>query len=269
MPPQSRGSSPLTRGKPITSLDLREVSRLIPAHAGKTTAHEVKTAQKQAHPRSRGENLVGHVDRGRPEGSSPLTRGKHTGRVHPESLTGLIPAHAGKTPLACGYGGMYTAHPRSRGENIIEAADPISPLGSSPLTRGKRTTRDADGRTVRLIPAHAGKTARKMPAGSRPAAHPRSRGENTLWEDMRVAVAGSSPLTRGKRGHVRVGHFAVRLIPAHAGKTHTYYDCGHAYEAHPRSRGENSRMRYLMSSRGGSSPLTRGKPGVAMTATKG
>ena len=51
----------------------------------------------------------------------------------------------------------------------------------------------------RLIPAHAGKTithARKLRADR---AHPRSRGEN--WDSRCAAgsVAGSSPLTRGKR----------------------------------------------------------------------
>ena len=51
-----RGSSPLTRGKPrIGSLEVGD-DRLIPAHAGKTTAFRPVPRGTTAHPRSRGEN---------------------------------------------------------------------------------------------------------------------------------------------------------------------------------------------------------------------
>ena len=71
------GSSPLTRGKLDTVI--RETNRegLIPAHAGKTPATYQNQPRVKAHPRSRGENRsVRSVVRS-PEGSSPLTRGKH------------------------------------------------------------------------------------------------------------------------------------------------------------------------------------------------
>ena len=71
------GSSPLTRGKPIKTLALREVSRLIPAHAGKTWTGSLWTSPSAAHPRSRGENRRAQTAIRRPGGSSPLTRGKH------------------------------------------------------------------------------------------------------------------------------------------------------------------------------------------------
>ena len=50
---------------------------------------------------------------------------------------GLIPAHAGKTPVNGVLLFASPAHPRSRGENETpdEMADVM--LGSSPLTRGK------------------------------------------------------------------------------------------------------------------------------------
>ena len=50
------GSSPLTRGKPLGALGHLSVSRLIPAHAGKTQASARTPACMPAHPRSRGEN---------------------------------------------------------------------------------------------------------------------------------------------------------------------------------------------------------------------
>ena len=54
----------------------------------------------------------------------------------------------------------------------------ISPYGSSPLTRGKLTRRGRHARTVRLIPAHAGKTVLGADRYASVWAHPRSRGEN-------------------------------------------------------------------------------------------
>ena len=50
-------------------------------------------------------------------------------------------------------------------------------------------------------------------------AHPRSRGENPESVFEAVEGVGSSPLTRGKRDEVSELREALRLIPAHAGKT--------------------------------------------------
>ena len=50
------GSSPLTRGKRLADLRDGLNLRLIPAHAGKTSASSRATRFRPAHPRSRGEN---------------------------------------------------------------------------------------------------------------------------------------------------------------------------------------------------------------------
>ena len=90
-------------------------------------------------------------------------------------------------------------------------------------------------------------------------AHPRSRGENPAILSPRAAVAGSSPLTRGKP-HKRVGMLdSQRLIPAHAGKTASYKTPTGSLRAHPRSRGENATNWSVVIFMNGSSPLTRGK----------
>ena len=52
----TRGSSPLTRGKPWRCCRSLVDQGLIPAHAGKTGATPLATVRRQAHPRSRGEN---------------------------------------------------------------------------------------------------------------------------------------------------------------------------------------------------------------------
>ncbi len=154
-----RGSSPLTRGKLIGGSTALTTWRLIPAHAGKTPClvhgHEVE----RAHPRSRGENESRSPSRRRLPGSSPLTRGKLFPWLSGKHVTGLIPAHAGKTLPRSQRETDVWAHPRSRGENAFDGGDDGGEAGSSPLTRGKLHLRDQQPYRDRLIPAHAGKTA--------------------------------------------------------------------------------------------------------------
>ena len=152
------GSSPLTRGKHAGRHAAHARQRLIPAHAGKTLPREEQVPARRAHPRSRGENALD---------------------ARPHAVNeGLIPAHAGKTfraSRAC-------------------TSDP----GSSPLTRGKRSTEAMNRVQAGLIPAHAGKTRPASGTGRAGAAHPRSRGENAAEVASRAGEGGSSPLTRGK-----------------------------------------------------------------------
>ena len=54
----TRGSSPLTRGKPTDRAGGLAVAGLIPAHAGKTDTRPKYRSQNRAHPRSRGENRM-------------------------------------------------------------------------------------------------------------------------------------------------------------------------------------------------------------------
>ena len=97
----------------------------------------------------------------------------------------------------------------------------IWPSGSSPLTRGKRERAALNGDCERLIPAHAGKTSHPSSVSSCRQAHPRSRGENMVSDGKVSLEDGSSPLTRGKPGFNIALEVHERLIPAHAGKTHS------------------------------------------------
>ena len=234
------GSSPLTRGK-----------RRGPSTGAQGWA---------AHPRSRGENLPVGGWGCCVEGSSPLTRGKHLRGLGDPPRGGLIPAHAGKTFEGGELAACSGAHPRSRGENDAASFPYSSMVGSSPLTRGKRSYTHGYLLVSGLIPAHAGKTRRRNWDTCRSRAHPRSRGENWGTQPMPTDPPGSSPLTRGKPGSFRRRRGLARLIPAHAGKTGRGCRRGRASRAHPRSRGENcAGVNSLMLSPG-SSPLTRGKP---------
>ena len=151
----------------------------------------------------------------------------------------LIPAHAGKTTSPPAHARANAAHPRSRGENLGAPSRDPPASGSSPLTRGKLGWYRLRQNVIRLIPAHAGKTAVAaliVPDGT---AHPRSRGENP----EATPHQGPEP----------------RLIPAHAGKTPRPRPIARRAQAHPRSRGENVAGDRCVCFGIGSSPLTRGK----------
>ena len=212
-----------------------------------------------AHPRSRGENNCDVLCPRRERGSSPLTRGKHCRPFRHCRYSGLIPAHAGKTRRPGPDPGRPRAHPRSRGENRHCVGSRTRREGSSPLTRGKLSSRSRAKPVRGLIPAHAGKTTAASPGRQASPAHPRSRGENVLVTQPVLQHRGSSPLTRGKHGHRNEQIPVPGLIPAHAGKTAPRALNRAGRRAHPRSRGENHMSRSATRACLGSSPLTRGK----------
>ena len=152
------------------------------------------------------------------------------------------------------------AHPRSRGENSKTCVACLSLGGSSPLTRGKHLPAHGVPPHAGLIPAHAGKTGGGGVSPVERPAHPRSRGENLGVPCRLRAIAGSSPLTRGKPRAGPRRRRASGLIPAHAGKTARVTRLHRHQRAHPRSRGENGFARLEGGGVRGSSPLTRGKP---------
>ncbi len=137
----SRGSSPLTRGKPHREPGRNRTCRLIPAHAGKTRSLVWPLGCFPAHPRSRGENPLISSKKHPFGGSSPLTRGKRNHYRPTLRDRRLIPAHAGKTAPPSGARVSEPAHPRSRGENRPAFGRSRVGAGSSPLTRGKLLVR--------------------------------------------------------------------------------------------------------------------------------
>ena len=138
---RNEGSSPLTRGKLDSQENVSLREGLIPAHAGKTSPTRRAAAPQRAHPRSRGENTLRAKSACKGSGSSPLTRGKPRRRPRSRQRPGLIPAHAGKTSMVRPIPVRRAAHPRSRGENTFIVTPWCQGEGSSPLTRGKRSTR--------------------------------------------------------------------------------------------------------------------------------
>ncbi|ENO18106.1 hypothetical protein HMPREF9004_1137 [Schaalia cardiffensis F0333] len=178
---------------------------------------------------------------------------------HPGHPAGrFIPAHAGSTTQRYAEPPHNAAHPRSRGEHGYQDARRALYAGSSPLTRGAHPKHLHRHPRHRLIPAHAGSTACSPPSSCSSGAHPRSRGEHSMYRGSRAHRVGSSPLTRGAHPIGVAEQIRRRLIPAHAGSTVSRFRHSHVPLAHPRSRGEHCHHNSTPLCQLGSSPLTRG-----------
>ena len=90
--------------------------------------------------------------------------------------------------------------------------------------------------------------------------HPRARGENVTLPAGVAGGTGTSPRTRGKLATIEMTNAGFRNIPAHAGKTAGPGVIPRVFQEHPRARGENREKSHTASTRGGTSPRTRGKP---------
>ena len=153
---------------------------------------------------------------------------------------------------------LHSAHPRSRGEHSTTGPSAWLSTGSSPLARGTLGRVLIQLNNARLIPARAGNTPRDAQALPACAAHPRSRGEHCLSDEMAEDAAGSSPLARGTRVERDPWAIRDRLIPARAGNTILLQKQHVSPPAHPRSRGEHITSQTAREFLGGSSPLARG-----------
>ena len=197
------------------------------------------------------------------DGSSPLARGTRPCCRLVLGGVRLIPARAGNTPKAPRPRPAAPAHPRSRGEHACHVFGGEADTGSSPLARGTQISWDSRRRANRLIPARAGNTVSVVRLRRERTAHPRSRGEHTIEEDVEYHESGSSPLARGTHQALVIPAGWSRLIPARAGNTAAKSITRWRLPAHPRSRGEHPEPRSLGCHGVGSSPLARGTPGLA------
>ena len=257
---RSRGSSPRVRGKPSETTRTVRIAGLIPACAGKTSRASKSGTHLRAHPRVCGENTIPRPGTVAYVGSSPRVRGKHGAVQREHRGRRLIPACAGKTRCPAPSAASSAAHPRVCGENDGTPVATSAADGSSPRVRGKRRPPRLDQHRRRLIPACAGKTARRARSRRARTAHPRVCGENGAEGAEPGGDAGSSPRVRGKPPATCWYVLASGLIPACAGKTSRACSSPEARAAHPRVCGENVVSPGSARDAIGSSPRVRGKP---------
>ena len=146
-------------------------------------------------------------------------RGKQKGESKKEHYHGITPAHAGKTALMPDGGAVKWDHPRACGENMGYSFLCWENAGSPPRMRGKHLLKLRNNFTIRITPAHAGKTS--YPSSSRGCLkdHPRACGENKRAKVKRNTITGSPPRMRGKLEYKKQSAIQSRITPAHAGKT--------------------------------------------------
>ena len=152
------GSSPRMRGKPGVAWQARELTRIIPAHAGQTDAGAGWAHGSPDHPRACGANVLSICRQTGKTGSSPRMRGKREGVPLADDRLRIIPAHAGQTPQHSLAHAVTPDHPRACGANSSEFHLTLPPSGSSPRMRGKHHDNDDPEPPLRIIPAHAGQT---------------------------------------------------------------------------------------------------------------
>ena len=193
------GSSPHTRGARRPARRASASARIIPAYAGSTGAQKPFLLAFPDHPRIRGEHTIPASGGTRKPGSSPHTRGAQRAAPAKGKLHGIIPAYAGST--RCTSSLLPSWH------------------GSSPHTRGAQTPSWKVTGNPGIIPAYAGSTTSSPPPAAGRGDHPRIRGEHSMPATGRLAIAGSSPHTRG--APPSTGNVLPRpgIIPAYAGST--------------------------------------------------
>ena len=125
--------------------------------------------------------------------------------------------------------------------------------------RGKLKNSGANIESIRITPAHAGKTKVKRGTIDRYGDHPRACGENNLLNWVKSLLSGSPPRMRGKPFQTFLLFRYMRITPAHAGKTTAASGRGLAAKDHPRACGENELRMLAEAIDIGSPPRMRGK----------
>ena len=234
-----RGSSPHTRGLRSRAQPQSSAERIIPAHAGFTTACPWPVPAGSDHPRTRGVYNFNVLWSGWRDGSSPHTRGLLCGGVLVAGSPRIIPAHAGFTAMRPPMRRHGGDHPRTRGVYFEGVVEHGGSGGSSPHTRGLPILTRVCIVMGGIIPAHAGFT----PSVAFPTAlgwdHPRTRGVYAARATPTRRSPGSSPHTRGLPvgGLVHVGDPGI--IPAHAGMIRPGRRSPRGRPRKPRTRGDD------------------------------
>jgi len=154
--------------------------------------------------------------------------------------------------------GSVPVHPRTCGEQILQAAQKFRAAGSSPHVRGTVQRIGTGANQLRFIPARAGNSRSRQSVCRASSVHPRTCGEQIVDETLYSNVAGSSPHVRGTALKVDGELGYQRFIPARAGNRGNSAGRSWPVPVHPRTCGEQIRRPVGRYGQGGSSPHVRG-----------
>ena len=131
-----------------------------------------------------------------------------------------------------------------------------------PRVRGKVCRRKLKSVFLRITPACAGKSARRISHDRAREDHPRVCGEKLQSNQLLQEEKGSPPRVRGKGITLCAKNIAIRITPACAGKSFAGRNYHTERKDHPRVCGEKKRNCGFVLSFQGSPPRVRGKDTV-------
>ena len=192
---------------------------IIPADAGSTWFKNRIWLWPRDHPRGCGEHDDLACMDTPPHGSSPRMRGAPKQTQRPTRKPRIIPADAGSTQGSALFAAGSQDHPRGCGEHTVMWSMSRPTVGSSPRMRGAPSISTRTKQKLRIIPADAGSTTRKITNGIRVQDHPRGCGEHHRHRPDQFRLLGSSPRMRGAHHVVGLWRCFYGIIPADAGST--------------------------------------------------
>ena len=131
----------------------------------------------------------------------------------------ITPAHAGKSRPPCRAATLPEDHPRACGEKTPANREQLRQQGSPPRMRGKVAWSCSHLRPCGITPAHAGKSLTLPTQKPSNGDHPRACGEKGASTNLMLPSVGSPPRMRGKADKNTTVRHAIRITPAHAGKS--------------------------------------------------
>ena len=125
--------------------------------------------------------------------------------------------------------------------------------------RGEENQRTEPGHCPGITPAHAGRSPLGYVHFALDQDHPRACGEKGSRVERSRRRKGSPPRMRGEVGRYPYCWAAVRITPAHAGRSQQQHRCRLLRWDHPRACGEKSNPDDFVQSWRGSPPRMRGE----------
>ena len=173
------GSSPRMRGSRHAHRSASHRRGIIPAHAGLTIFVYIQVSHRWDHPRACGAHVFSSPADIGGWGSSPRMRGSLHDEIQTGFVCGIIPAHAGLTPIRTNDQHFHRDHPRACGAHVRMSCERTSGTGSSPRMRGSLDLTGWKRLKLGIIPAHAGLTNGQYPYIPPHRDHPRACGAHT------------------------------------------------------------------------------------------
>ena len=167
------------RGEEITYSSYSQYTRITPAHAGRSLRFPNHKVRIRDHPRACGEKPQRPTSKPRLRGSPPRMRGEDDNQTLSQKTLRITPAHAGRRGYWTLSNSAEKDHPRACGEKPLYPTLFVRIIGSPPRMRGEVPAIPSELQSIRITPAHAGRS-RGVDMILRPTAGspPRMRGED-------------------------------------------------------------------------------------------